>query len=302
LRLAILTLDILSMVLAFGLLLANGKKWARWPAIVGILLLGTARYLHFQHDVSWVLLGKVGIYAAIPLAMALMGNHLAAEIVASKTEKILWRSVFFVVAFLGITGSFFLEREIDRAHNIEVTTLYTKLDWMKNFLGNNPPSNLTKQQMSEVLQAFAKPVPNATPLQESPVLFGMTDDMLARQTLEFAETLQARWLKHDHDQADVVLMIPVGPGATQDQIRAIHRQQAQKQADIELAYADDLRKLIPQANLYRRAIRQRLSVTHPETEEDKKWDGLFASGKFSLWAAGSYLHSLARTLSPSMQP
>src|SRR5579862_9555420 len=119
--------DLTSLFMSLVPLFLLSKKWCRVPIVSLGVFIALGRYMHYRHDYSWVLLGKICVNAVIPLVMAWMGNHLAAKVVESKSERRLWRVVFILVATIGIVGSVWVETQLDKEHANEVTTLNTKV-------------------------------------------------------------------------------------------------------------------------------------------------------------------------------
>jgi hypothetical protein len=173
---AIHSLDIAIIVVVVGTLSLLHRRWMLWLGIVTEVLLGAVIYGHYRLHVSWILLGKIGANAAIPMVMALVGNYLAAEIEESVVEKRLWRALFITLAIAGIVGSFFVETELDKEHATEVAGLHKDLDGIGRFLREHPPAGFSKQQMSDVLRGFVQP-PSQPPPQEHQRAYLHVDDV-----------------------------------------------------------------------------------------------------------------------------
>jgi len=81
-------------------------------------------------------------------------------------------------------------------------------------------------------------------------------------------------------------------------------QRQQHQIGIHDKYLSQWKSIATEANLYRLAIRQRLMSSHPETDEDRKWDAYFTAqvsnpnDTAQLRNAANYLLAIATTLSP----
>jgi hypothetical protein len=144
-------------------------------AVIGVLC------AHHYCDVSWTLLGKVAVYAGIPGIMAYLGNHLAAESVVSKTEKLFWRILFIGLAIVGIVSSLFLEIQLEKEHNAEQSKLISDVSsnvtnsWVQ-YNKEHPQNPLTFKQFSDWWKLYNENLPKSivkyqsTPPAAVPVL------------------------------------------------------------------------------------------------------------------------------------
>ena len=84
---------------------------------------------------------KVVAYAAIPLTMAWIGNHLAAESITDKKERRAYRIAFIVLAVLGISVSGTAELMSDRDHAKELSDGRSQVSELQNTLQINQVQN-----------------------------------------------------------------------------------------------------------------------------------------------------------------
>jgi hypothetical protein len=100
----------------------------------------------------------VAVNAGIPMVMAYMGDHLAAESEESDAKKLFWRVLFFSLAVVGIVGTFFLELQLEREHKVEMSEFQSNVssDVTKNvaltwaqYNREHPQHPLTLEQFSD---------------------------------------------------------------------------------------------------------------------------------------------------------
>lgn len=134
------------------------KKWWILLCVGGVAIVAVE--LHRRLLVSWIVLGKVGVYALVPLIMAGFGNYLAAETTKSNSEKRLWRFLFFTVAVVGVAGSLLLEIQLEHDHNNELAHLQIGIkgdmtEALVNYNKQNPNSQITLEQFAALIKPLS---------------------------------------------------------------------------------------------------------------------------------------------------
>jgi hypothetical protein len=83
-----------------------------------------------------MILLKIIAYAFIPLVMAAVGTHMAADSIENKRKKRWFIAIFWAMAVAGVIISYIVERNSDSQHEKEVNTLNQSLDQVNKELKN----------------------------------------------------------------------------------------------------------------------------------------------------------------------
>jgi hypothetical protein len=281
---AMQVMDAVTIVSSLGLLAILSRKWMLYLGIGLELLLIAALYAHRNFDVSWTVLGKIGVNAVIPLVMALVGNYLAAEIKESVVEKRLWRALFIALAVIGTIGSFIVETQLDAEHKKEIGSLREgiKEDLAKGFIDYNaahPGHPLTSEQYIELTKRLDSSRQRKSASSDLSNLPSISNVYLATMAQSLGYSISNRemeWVVQD-DHIHETYRIQFQLAKTQQEKNLLTEEYTQKKAALKSKYEQDMAELIQDGNFARKLILQRLGLYPPINSKDKTVDDQFES-------------------------
>jgi hypothetical protein len=258
--------------------------------------------VHFARGYSWIFVLKLAAEFVVPLIMAWAGVHLAAE-VKEKNEKVAWQLAFGALFFVGFMGGLFVELNVVDEHTreLQIQRLEIKNDMAEELVKYNdshPQHPVTSDQFSQLMKGVFAQNTSQTLLQ------GMSDSLISVKAQSVAQQLWAAFdKKHGKEWAALETFSSKSMGKSGDDIKKLAQDRALADSESAEDYVRTLAVVLPEANLYRAAIRQRLAPSNPETADDQKWESDFTvnaaapRSSFQGILAAQYLIRIAQELS-----
>lgn len=266
-HLAILIIDILIIVEALGLAWMLRFRFFCVASVVFVVLV--VFRLHYALNYQWGFFGKYAVTIAIPLIMAWVGNHFAAQTSENEAVKRLWQFVFSLLSVIALGGSFWVLNNDEKEHDKEMSDLRSGIRndltiALVTYNNEHPQHQVTSEQFVELTKhlgdkhgAGYPPISRDTLRATVPVIIADIQRLTERWYFDdgHAENLQRQAL------------LEAGPDKTPDERAKIDKQFIDQRNRLGEEYVKAINPVLKSANY----LRDELLRGHALTAEDQNF-------------------------------